>query len=381
MRQPIYLDYNATAPVRPEAAAAVVAALQATGNASSVHGFGREARRILEDAREAVAGLVGAAPAQVIFTGGGTEANDLALGGCGRARVLVSAGEHDSVLQAVPAAERIPLQRDGRVDRSALAALLAADAGPALVSVMLANNETGVIQPLDEVVALARAQGALVHCDAVQAAGKIALDVADLGVDLLSLSAHKLGGPQGVGALVVAEGVPLRPALRGGGQERRRRAGTENLPGIAGFGAAARAAADGLAAFAALAALRDDLEARLRALAPEVIVYGAEAPRLANTSCFALPGLPAETQVMALDLAGIAVSAGSACSSGKIEPSHVLRAMGATAQQASSAIRVSLGWRSGAADIEAFVAAWGPLYRRRMARQPRAAERDLARVS
>ena len=381
MRQPIYLDYNATAPVRPDAAAAVAEALQATGNASSVHGFGREARRILEDAREAVAGLVGAAPAQVIFTGGGTEANDLALGGCGRARVLVSAGEHDSVLQAVPAAERIPLQRDGRIDRSALAALLAADASPALVSVMLANNETGVIQPLDEVVALARARGALVHCDAVQAAGKIALDVADLGVDLLSLSAHKLGGPQGVGALVVAEGVPLRPALRGGGQERRRRAGTENLPGIAGFGAAARAAADGLAGFAALAALRDDLEARLRALAPEVIVYGAEAPRLANTSCFALPGLPAETQVMALDLAGIAVSAGSACSSGKIEPSHVLRAMGATAQQASSAIRVSLGWRSGAADIKAFVAAWGPLYRRRMARQPRAAERDLARVS
>ena len=381
MRQPIYLDYNATAPVRPDAAAAVAEALQATGNASSVHGFGREARRILEDAREAVAGLVGAAPAQVIFTGGGTEANDLALGGSGRGRVLVSAGEHDSVLQAVPAAERIPLQRDGRIDRSALAALLAADASPALVSVMLANNETGVIQPLDEVVALARARGALVHCDAVQAAGKIALDVADLGVDLLSLSAHKLGGPQGVGALVVAEGVPLRPALRGGGQERRRRAGTENLPGIAGFGAAARAAADGLAGFAALAALRDDLEARLRALAPEVIVYGAEAPRLANTSCFALPGLPAETQVMALDLAGIAVSAGSACSSGKIEPSHVLRAMGATAQQASSAIRVSLGWRSGAADIEAFVAAWGPLYRRRMARQPRAAERGLARVS
>lgn len=381
MRQPIYLDYNATAPVRPDAAAAVAEALQATGNASSVHGFGREARRILEDAREAVAGLVGAAPAQVIFTGGGTEANDLALGGSGRGRVLVSAGEHDSVLQAVPAAERIPLQRDGRIDRSALAALLAADASPALVSVMLANNETGVIQPLDEVVALARARGALVHCDAVQAAGKIALDVADLGVDLLSLSAHKLGGPQGVGALVVAEGVPLRPALRGGGQERRRRAGTENLPGIAGFGAAARAAADGLAGFAVLAALRDDLEARLRALAPEVIVYGAEAPRLANTSCFALPGLPAETQVMALDLAGIAVSAGSACSSGKIEPSHVLRAMGATAQQASSAIRVSLGWRSGAADIEAFVAAWGPLYRRRMARQPRAAERDLARVS
>ena len=382
MRQPIYLDYNATAPVRPEAAFAVAEALRAPGNASSVHGFGREARRILEDAREAVAGLVGATPAQAIFTSGGTEANNLALAGTGRARVLVSAGEHDSVLQAVPEAERIPLQPDGRVDLAALEALLSADEQPALVSAMLANNETGVIQPLEAVVALARAHGALVHCDAVQAAGKIAVDFSALDVDLLSLSAHKLGGPQGVGALIVADDVPLRADLQGGGQERRRRAGTENLPGIAGFGAAARVAAEGLSVFAALAELRDDLERRLRALVPEVIVYGAEAPRLANTSCFALPGLPAETQVMALDLAGIAVSAGSACSSGKIEPSHVLRAVGATAEEAASAIRVSRGWQSTAADIEAFVVAWGRLYQRRMAREPLAtAERDWAQVS
>jgi len=372
MRQPLYMDYNATAPVRPEAVAAVAEALQVTGNASSVHGFGRHARRILEDAREAVAALVGAEPAQVIFTSGGTEANNLALNGCERERILVSAGEHDSVLQAAPEAERNPLDRDGRVDLAALGAALKADDRPALVSVMLANNETGVIQPLPEVVALARDHGAIVHCDVVQAAGKIALDFAELGVDLLSLSAHKLGGPQGVGALVVADSVGLRPELRGGGQERRRRAGTENLPGIAGFGAAARIAAERLGAFAALAELRDDLERQLQALAPGLIRYGAAAPRLANTACFALPGLPAETQVMALDLAGIAVSAGAACSSGKIEPSHVLRAMGATAEEATSAIRVSLGWLNTAADIEAFVAAWSELYQRRMTRQPAA---------
>jgi cysteine desulfurase len=198
----------------------------------------------------------------------------------------------------------------------------------------------------------------------VQAAGKIPVDFGALGVDLLSLSAHKLGGPQGVGALVVADGVELAPLLRGGGQERRRRAGTENVPGIAGFGAAARAAADELAGFAALSDLRDDLERCVKALAPGVRVYAAAAPRLPNTSCFGVPGLRAETQVMALDLAGVAVSAGSACSSGKVTPSHVLRAMGASAAEAESAIRVSLGWASTASDVERFLEAWGGLYSR-----------------
>ena len=361
MQPTVYMDYNATAPLRPEAAAAVAETLELTGNASSVHGFGRRVRGRIEDAREAVAALAGARPEDVIFTSGGTESNNLALRGCGRERILVSAGEHDSVPRAAPDAEPIPLKRDGRVALSRLAAMLADEPRPALVSVMLANNETGVIQPVREAAALAREFGALVHCDAVQAAGKIPVDMGALDVDLLSLSAHKLGGPQGVGALVTAGGVGLAPLIRGGGQERGRRAGTENAAGIAGFGAAAEAALRGLDDFARLAALRDGLEAKLAGLAPEAEVFGAAAPRLANTTCFACPGMPAETQVMALDLAGIAVSAGSACSSGKVTPSHVLRAMG-YGEAAASAIRVSLGWRSGPEDIERFLDAWGGLY-------------------
>lgn len=368
----VYLDYNATAPVRPAAAAAVAEVLALTGNASSVHGFGRRARARVEDAREAVAELAGARPEQVVFTSGGTEANNQALawvaGGrtqvaAGR-RILVSAGEHDSILRAAPEAVRVPLDPVGIVDLPALGVLLAGNPAPTLVSVMLANNETGVIQPVAEVARMARAAGALVHCDAVQAAGKIPLDFADLGVDLMSLSAHKLGGPQGVGALVVGEESGLEPLLRGGGQERRRRAGTENVIGIAGFAAAAREAARDLADFAGLVRWRDRLEAGVRALAPAARLFGAGAPRLVNTACFALPGLGAETQVMALDLAGVAVSAGAACSSGKVQPSHVLRAMGADEETADCAIRVSLGWASEAADVEAFLEAWGALLRR-----------------
>ena len=364
MTRVAYLDYNATTPVRPEAAAAVARALEATGNASSVHRFGRTARRLVEDAREVVAALAGAPPEAVVFTSGGTESNNMALRGAGRKRVVVSAGEHDSVLTVVPEADRIPLKADGVIDLDTLAAMLAGDARPALISVMLANNETGVIQPLDEAVTLARAHGALIHCDAVQAAGKIPVDFAALGVDFMSLSAHKMGGPQGVGALVIADGVEAAPLIRGGGQERRRRAGPEHTPGIAGFGAAAELAAGEVGRGGALAELRDGFERRLGALAPEVKVYGADAPRLPNTSCFGLPGVAAETQVMALDLAGVAVSAGSACSSGKVTPSHVLRAMGAGEAEAGSAIRVSLGWRSEAAHIDRFIEAWGALYSR-----------------
>ncbi len=240
-----YLDYNATAPLKPAVIAAVSAALAETGNPSSVHRFGRLARRAVEAAREQVAALVGAAPAQVIFTGSGTEANNLALAQAGR-RVVVSAIEHDSVLQA-GSAERIAVDRDGVVDLAALERILKSDPAPALVSVMLANNETGVVQPIAEVAKIAHAHGALVHCDAAQAAGKIAIDVQALGADTMALSAHKLGGPQGVGALVVGDHVALRPLLLGGGQERGRRAGTENVAGIAGFGAAAQAALEDLA--------------------------------------------------------------------------------------------------------------------------------------
>ncbi len=372
MRRAVYLDYNASAPVRPEAAAALARVLGVTGNPSSVHRFARLARREMEDAREAVAALAGARPEEVVFTSGGTEANNLALAGTRRQRILVSAGEHDSVLNAADHAERVPLTRDGVVDLAALQARLGAGARPALVSVMLANNETGVIQPLARVAEAAHGRGALVHCDAVQAAGKIPVDMAALGVDLMSLSAHKLGGPQGVGALIVGEAVELAPLLRGGGQERRRRAGTENVPGIAGFGAAAEAARGALHRTAELAALRARLEGRLRALAPGVRIHGEGAPRLPNTSCFGVCGLAAETAVMALDLAGVAVSAGSACSSGKVSPSHVLRAMGASEAEAGEAIRLSLGWASEPGDIDRFLEAWGALYSRSTSGAPAA---------
>jgi cysteine desulfurase len=366
MTPAIYLDYNATAPVRPEAAAAVAAALQAVGNPSSVHGFGRAARRLVEDAREHVAALANARPEEVIFTSGGTEANALALGGTGAARLIVSTVEHESVLRNAPQATALPVGRDGVADLAALAGLLAQGAGqPTLVSLMLANNETGVIQPVAEAAALARRHGALIHCDAVQAAGKIPVDMAALAVDLLSLSAHKLGGPQGSGALVLRDGVRLTALVNGGGQERSRRAGTENVPGIAGFGAAARTAAADLAGAGRIRELRDRLEAGIRAASGRAVVHGAGAPRLPNTSCIGLPGLSAETQMMALDLAGIAVSSGAACSSGKVRASHVLRAMGLSPEEAGCAIRVSLGWRSSASDVDRFLAAWSGLAERR----------------
>ncbi len=364
MTEPVYLDYNASAPTRREAAEAVAAALREVGNASSVHRFGRAARRRVEAAREQVAALVNGRPSGVVFTSGGTEANNQALRGHGRPRVLVSAGEHDSVLRAVPEAERVPLTRDGRIDLTALATMLADDPRPALVSVMLANNETGVIQPVAEVAALAKDFGARVHCDAVQAAGKIPVDIQALGVDLLTLSAHKLGGPQGVGALVLAEDAPLEALLLGGGQERGYRAGTENVVGIAGFGAAAEVAVSELKQVAGLAQWRDRLEHEVRELAPQAVIHGAAARRLPNTSCIGLPGMSAETQVMSLDLAGVAVSSGSACSSGKVRPSHVLAAMGVPQSQAGAAIRVSLGWGTRAGDIDRFLAAWSRLAQR-----------------
>ena len=368
----VYLDYNATAPVRPEAAAAVADALLLTGNPSSVHRFGRAARKRVEDAREAVAALIGAAPADIVFTSGGTEANALALAGARRTRLLVSAIEHDSVLAATAAHDpdtlRIPVSAAGLVDVPALDKLLAGRGGDTLVSVMLANNETGVVQPVAEIVQRAHAAGALVHCDAVQAAGKIAVDVNALGADLVSLSAHKLGGPKGIGALYVSERIALAPLLRGGGQERGRRAGTENVPGIAGFGAAAAAARRDLASDARkITTLRDRLEAAVLARSNRARIVGADAARLPNTSCIVLRGVPSETQVMALDLAGVAVSAGSACSSGKVRPSHVLAAMGHPAEESSAAIRVSLGWASTPADVERFVEAWSAMAARRAA--------------
>jgi cysteine desulfurase len=360
-----YLDWNATAPLRPEAAAAVWEALAGWGNPSSVHRRGRLARRIIERAREQIAGLLGGVdPRDVVFVSGGSEANNLALLGTDRERVLVSAVEHDSVRQALPMAETIPVDRDGVVALDALDLLLAADPRPALVSVMFANNETGVIQPVGEIASLARRHGALFHCDAVQAAGRLALDAGAIGADLISLSAHKLGGPPGVGALVFTGNLELASLLRGGGQERGRRAGTENVPGIAGFAAAAKAAGEEIAAYDRVRALRDELEAEIAAAAPEAAVFGTGAPRLPNTSTIAMPGVAAETQVIAFDLDGVMVSAGAACSSGKVGPSHVLAAMGVEAALAASTIRVSLGWSSSEADIAHFLHAWTALRRR-----------------
>jgi len=366
MKNPVYMDHNATTAVRPEARDAVALALALTGNPSSVHGSGRTARRLVEDARDAVAALVGAEPAWVVFTSGGTEANNLALRVLPkRAPILCSAVEHASVLSVMDGIVEIPVDGDGVVDLGALEALLAGEDTPALVSVMLANNETGVLQPVADVAALAHEHGALIHCDAVQAAGKMAIDFRTLGCDLMSLSAHKIGGPSGVGALVVTSGVEgdlaLIPMLRGGGQERGRRAGTENVPGIAGFGAAARAAREGLTDFARLGRWRERIENRLRQRA-DSRVYGFGAPRLANTSCLTMPGVEAETQVIQLDLAGVAVSAGAACSSGKVEPSRVLAAMGVDANEAATAIRVSLGWNTTEDDADKFVEAWIQVY-------------------
>ena len=363
-RRESYLDWNATAPLRPEVAAAIAAALGHCGNPSSVHRWGRAARQAVERAREAVAALVGGDPEDVVFVSGGAEANHLALLGSSRERILVSPVEHNSVLQAVPTAERIAVDANGIVDLADLDRRLAADPRPALVSVMLANNETGIFEPAAEIAAIAHRHGALFHCDAVQAAGKISVDIGVLGADLLSLSAHKLGGPAGIGALIVAGGIDLRPMIRGGDQERGRRAGSENLPGIAGFAAAATAATQGTADYGRVRQLRDELEAAVAAIAPEAIVIGADAPRMPNTTALALPGVSAETQVIALDLDGVMVSAGAACSSGKVGPSHVLQAMGAGREITGSTIRISLGWTTTEAEVEHFLAAWTALYRR-----------------
>jgi len=363
-----YLDWNATAPVRQEAAAAVAAALSATGNPSSVHRSGREAKRMLNEARDAVAELVHARADEIVFTSGGSEANALALAGFPGRRLLISAIEHDSVRGNAPEAESIPTLADGRVDLAALERMLADDKRPALLSVMFANNETGVVPDVAAIARIAHRYNALYHCDAIQAAGKLAVDFAALDIDLMSLSAHKLGGPMGSGALVVKSSLALRPVLRGGGQEQRLRAGTENLPGIAGFGAAARVAQASLAAYVDIAELRNAVQQRLCALAPDAVVFGAEAPRLPNTLCIAMPNVASSTQVIALDLAGVMVSAGAACSSGKVTRSHVLDAMGVAPALAESAIRISLGWSTTPEDIDQLVDAWGALYARTRAR-------------
>ena len=368
----VYLDWNATTPLRPEARQAMAAAWEVAGNPSSVHAEGRQARRLMEDARAAIAAAVGARPQDAVFTSGGTEANALALtpglrrgaGGPVR-RLLVSAIEHTSVLAGgrfqADAVAAIQATGAGMVDLDHLSTLLA-DGPPALVSVMLANNETGAIQPVAEVADIVHRGGGLLHVDAIQALGKIPFDIRSIQADLVTLSAHKVGGPKGVGALVMAEDVQgLDPLLRGGGQELGRRAGTENVAGVAASGAAVTAALAALEGDAArLRDLRNLLEKGLGET-PGMIVFSEGMPRLPNTTLFTVPGLKAETAVIGFDLAGIAVSSGSACSSGKVQPSHVLEAMGIGKELAQGAVRLSLGWSTSAADIDLALKAWRKL--------------------
>jgi cysteine desulfurase len=372
-----YLDFNATSPLRAPARAAMIAALDLVGNPSSVHAEGRLARRLVEEARQEVADLLGASPRHVIFTSGGTEANISALcpwievGGDHRPRerLFVSAIEHPSVRCGggfpPESVEELDVSASGMVDLEALKYRLSAAAHLGerpLVSIMLANNESGIIQPIEAAARVVHAMGGLLHVDAVQAAGRIACSIVDLEADLLTVSAHKLGGPKGVGALVRREGVVPRPVVRGGGQERGLRAGTENVAAIAGFGAAA-AAARSLRVDEAVGmrALRDRLEAGLREISLDTIIFGADVARLPNTVLFAVPGVKAETAVIALDLEGIAVSSGAACSSGKVQSSHVLAAMGVDPSLARGAIRVSLGPQTTENEVDCFLHAWTKL--------------------
>lgn len=372
MSDRVYLDWNATTPLRPEAKAAMAAAWDLSGNPSSVHAEGRHARRLVEQARVAIAAAVGGLARNVVFTSGGTEANALALtpglrrtSGPAVERLLVSAVEHASVLAGgrfpADAIGTVGVTRAGVLDLDQLSATLAAGP-PALVSLMLANNETGALQPVAEAVELVHASGGVLHVDAIQALGKIPVDIRALAADLVTVSAHKIGGPKGAGAVILADGVSgFEPLLRGGGQELGRRAGTENVAGIAGFAAAAKAAMAALGEDASrLEGLRDRLERGLRQ-SPGIIVFSDDVKRLPNTTLFTAPGLKAETAVIGFDLAGIAVSSGSACSSGKVQPSHVLEAMGFDTDLAQGAVRLSLGWSTSGAEVDRCLEAWRKL--------------------
>jgi cysteine desulfurase len=369
----VYLDWNATTPLRHEAREAMAEAWDLQGNPSSVHAEGRHARRVVEEARGAIAAAVGALPRNVIFTSGGTEGNALALSpglrrgsGYQVQRLMVSAIEHASVLSGgqfrADCISKLEVTPAGVLDLGRLAANLDNEP-PALVSLMLANNETGAVQPVAQAAEAIHAAGGLLHVDAVQGLGKIPSDIKALGADLMTISAHKLGGPKGIGALILGERLQgLPPMLRGGGQERGQRAGTENVAGIAGFGAAVKAALGELPNETVRQdRLRGQLESGLRRHTPDLIVFSEGVPRLSNSTLFTVPGLRAETAVIGFDLEGIAVSSGSACSSGKVQPSHVLEAMGFGREMANGAVRVSLGWSTTAEDIDCCLEAWRKL--------------------
>ena len=374
MTETIYIDHNATTPPLPEVIDAVCAAMRLIGaNPSSIHANGRAARKLIDDARESVAALVGAVPEDVVFTSGGSESNNMVIMGSGRRRVLVSPTEHAAVLKTVltrsALSDLVPVDQDGLVDMEGLEALLTEEDEPALVCIMAANNETGVLQPMAEISELAHRHGALVHCDAVQAVGKIPVDIKGWGVGYLALSGHKIGASQGIGALVRCGDAPLSSFITGGGQEHGIRAGTENVAAISGLGVAARIATETLDEKSArLREYRDVLEAGIKALSPATRIFCEDAPRLPNTSNFSLPGVRSDTQLNALDEAGVSVSAGSACSAGKVEPSHVLDSMEVDAEISTTALRVSFGWSSEAVDVDRFLDAWGDLVRRNSVR-------------
>lgn len=361
----IYLDYNATAPLFPSVIEAMAQAMASPANPSSAHALGRKAKSQLEQSREVVADVVSAWPNEVIFTASGTEANNMILRGFEGRPLLVGATEHTSVqkLAARLGGDVLPVDGHGLIDLEILESKLKSLGVPALVSVMLANNETGIIQPLDQISAIVRRYDGLIHTDAVQALGKIPFDMGTLGVDAMTLCAHKSGGPVGVGALILRNDLAIKPLLIGGGQELNRRASTENVPAIVGFAEAVR-----------VARLREwvpqvenwigALEDSIRRISPGVVIVGADTARLANTACILMPHVPSETQLMSFDLDGVCVSAGSACSSGRIEVSHVLKAMGYSESQAKTAIRISAGWNTTQEDILKCGQSWEKIYSR-----------------
>lgn len=370
-RPSIYLDYNATTPVKPEVADVMLSVLKSGGNPSSVHHLGRQAKAVLEKSRQTIGDMINCRPQMITFTSGGTEANNIALMSSGTQHLITSASEHDSILQITDSfegtVEILPLDENGLVPVEDLTTALSKqdDNTHTLISIMMANNETGVLQDIQSLAQIAHEAGATFHTDAIQALGKTPVDFKELGVDMMSLSAHKIGGPQGVGALVALEKLNIAPLIRGGGQEVGRRSGTENLPGIAGFAEAVRLVPKNLQKLAEISQMRDHLEKTILDHAPNAKCFGQNSPRTGNTTTILMPDVLSETQVMAFDLDGICISAGSACSSGKVKASHVISAMGASEEDARCTIRVSLGWNTTQDEVDQFVASWIKLYDRK----------------
>lgn len=356
---PVYLDHNASMPLCVEAKEAMIHVLDETGNASSIHKYGRNVRHHIETARKIIAEIVHVAPAQVIFTSGATESNNMALRGFD-GQTIISSVEHDSVYQARPDSLICPVDQNGILDLEALEDLLKQKTGPTLVSIQFANNETGIIQPMDRIVSLVKRYKALIHCDAVQVLGKLKPNWKALNLDLISLSAHKIGGPHGVGALIVAPEVALRPLTMGGGQERSWRPGTENIFGIVGFAAALQSCQS--RNWENTSKQRATLEKKIKEHCPESVIFGESVDRLPNTTNITMPGVRSDLQVMNFDLMGVAISSGSACSSGKVKMSRILQAMQALPHQVEAAIRVSLGWNTTESDVDFFVEAWKRLF-------------------